>query len=109
MTDQPTKAKKKYIGYEASDNERTLWVLGLREICEKSAEDTLSAFKEILADINYRINTSLTKKSKLMLQHIVATMSDSSLLEEYQASILPLLDEQFNDLHTEEKQSGQSR
>ena len=113
MTDETTKAGKKYMGYEASDSEGKLWVLGLREICTKSTEHTLSTFKEILADIDYRSNKSQTKKSKLLLQHIVATMSDrasteikfNSLLEEYRASILPLLDEQFNDLDTEEKHS----
>ena len=66
----------KYMGYEASDSSGKLWVLGIREMASKSAVDTLSVFKEILSDIDCTCQQAENEPSKVILQHIVATISD---------------------------------
>jgi hypothetical protein len=40
------------MGYAASDTDGNLWVLGLRDIETKSADNTLKVFKEIFSDLN---------------------------------------------------------
>ena len=41
MTNETSKFGIKFMGYEASDSEGNLWVLGLREIETKSSQNTL--------------------------------------------------------------------
>lgn len=97
LTDETSKKGEKYMGYEASDSSGKLWVLGVRDIASKSATDTLTTFKEILSDIDYTCQQSTDETSKLILQHIVATMSDraatevkfNTLLKEYKETIMP--------------------
>ena len=52
LTDETSKFGARYMGYEASDTDGNLWVLGLRDIETKSADTTLKVFKEILSDFN---------------------------------------------------------
>ena len=81
LTDETSRKGAKYMGYEASDSSGKLWVLGVREMASKSAADTLSVFKEILSDIDLTCQQSQHEPSKLILQHIVATMSDRAATE----------------------------
>lgn len=111
LTDETSRRGEKYMGYEVSDSGGNLWVLGLRDIKTKSAADTLSVFKEILSDIDLVSNTSTNDKSKLLMKHIVATMSDraatevkfNALLQEYKENIAPLIIDNFIDLSEDEK------
>ncbi len=75
MTDETSKCGSKYMGYEACDADGKYWVLGMRDITTKSSQDTLNVLKEILDDIDY-VSDSANINSKLILKHIVATMSD---------------------------------
>ena len=66
-------------------------------MASKSAADTLSVFKEILSDIDLTCQQSQHEPSKLILQHIVATMSDraatevtfNTLLKDYRDTTMP--------------------
>jgi len=44
LSDETSKFGKKNMGYESSDPQGNLWVLGLRNIETKSAKDTLKTF-----------------------------------------------------------------
>ena len=81
LTDETSRKGAKYMGYEASDSSGQLWVLGVHEMVSKSAADTLSVFKEVLSDIDYTCQQSDQEPSKLILQHIVVTMSDRAATE----------------------------
>ena len=45
LTDETSKFGSKFMGYEARDEEGNNWVLGMRDIVSKSADDTLKVFK----------------------------------------------------------------
>jgi len=98
MTDETSKFGTRYMGYEAADSQGNLWVLGLREIETKSANDTLKVFQQILSDLNECASTSDNQVSKEIICHIVATMSDraatevkfNDMLYSYRKEILPL-------------------
>ena len=81
MTDETSKFGHKYMGYEATDDEGNNYVLAVRDIETKSAENTLNVFKEILQDIDDVMKRSDDEVSKLVLQHISATMSDRAATE----------------------------
>lgn len=113
LTDETSKRGAKYMGYEASDSDGNMWVLGLRDITTKSAQDTLDVLKEILSDIDLRSKLTDNSKSKALLTHIIATMSDraqteikfNALLEEYRSSILPTVIENYDDLPDDDKKA----
>lgn len=52
LTDETSKFGSKFMGYEACDSEGNFWVLGLRDIETKSANDTIKVFKQILNDLD---------------------------------------------------------
>lgn len=52
LTDETSKFGSKFMGYEACDSEGNFWVLGLRDIETKSANDTNKVFKQILNDLD---------------------------------------------------------
>ena len=91
MTDETSKFESKFMGYEASDANGNLWVLGLRDIETKSADNTLKVFKEILNDLDEISGEAESRVSKDIICHITATLSDraatevkfNSLLEQY--------------------------
>jgi len=113
LTDETSKFGTKYMGYEAADEKGNLWVLGLREIETKSAEDTLKVFKQILSDINDVCHESTRTVSHDILVHIVATLSDraatevkfNELLYTYRKDILPLIYTNYESFDDVEKQS----
>ena len=108
LTDETSKHGQKYIGYEACDKTGKFWVLGLRDIATKSADDTLHVFQQILNDIDSV--SDIPEKSKLLLRHITSTMSDRAateikfnrLLEEYRTQVLPLLPDALGVLNDEQ-------
>ena len=52
MSDETSKLNMKVQGYHLSDKKGNKLVLGLRDIETKSGSDTLSTFKEVLADLD---------------------------------------------------------
>ncbi|CAG2192717.1 unnamed protein product [Mytilus edulis] len=113
LTDETSKFGNKFMGFEASDSKGNLWVLGLRDIETKSAEDTLKVLKEILQDLNEISDSVDNSVSKDILKHISATLSDraatevkfNNLLESYRAEILPLVYANFDQFSDQEKRS----
>lgn len=113
MTDETSKFGSKLIGYECSDSGGNLWVLGLKEIKTKSANDTLAVFQQILTDLDNNSNDNSVSKD--IISHITATMSDraatevkfNELIEQYRTEVLPLAYHNY-DTFTEEKSAIQN-
>ena len=113
MTDETSRRGTKYMGYEARDADAKLWVLGVREIATKSATDTLNVFQEILKDIDLACKSATTERSRLLLQHVVATMSDrastevkfNTLLQEFKENVMPGIHPNFSSLSENERHS----
>ena len=111
LTDETSRKGAKYMGYEASDSSGQLWVLGVHEMVSKSAADTLSVFKEVLSDIDYTCQQSDHEPSKLILQHIVVTMSDraatevkfNTLLNDYRETIMPTVIDIYDQMPEDER------
>lgn len=76
LSDKTSKYGKKIQGYHVSDNEDRLWVLGLRNILTKGANDVLKTLHEILNDISEVSEVSDNEAGKKVLLNIVSTMSD---------------------------------
>lgn len=117
-TDETTKLGTKISGYHASDKQGNFWVLGLRELSNKSSKVTLDVFKEILGDIDdasKKISPSTDEGKKhighTILSKIKNTMSDraatemafNSLLEDYRNTILPDVVDNWENLAIDEK------
>lgn len=69
------------MGYEACDSEDKFWVLGLRDIETKSANDTLKVFNQILSDLDDASWFDDNYTSRSIVNNIVATMSDRAATE----------------------------
>jgi hypothetical protein len=76
LTGETSKFGARYIRYEASDTDGNIWVLGLRDIETKSADNTLKVFKEILSDLNDISDSENDPVSRDTIKHICATLSD---------------------------------
>ncbi|CAC5424213.1 unnamed protein product [Mytilus coruscus] len=97
----------------ACDSEGNDWVLGLRDIETKSANDTLKVFNQILSDLDdaSRLDDNYTSRS--IVSHIVATMSDraatelkfNNLLSDFRKETLPLAIENHDDFTDDENKS----
>lgn len=113
LTDETSKFGCKFMGYEACDSQGNFWVLGLRDIETKSANDTLVVFKQILCDLDDASKLDKNETSNKIVSHIVATMSDraatelkfNDLLSEFRKEILPLTYDNYQSLSTEQKDS----
>ena len=111
LTDETSKYGSKFMGYEASDSQGNLWVLGLRDIETKSAGDTLKVFKELLQDLDDASQLTDNETSKSIICHIVATLSDRALTEvkfnqllaDFRKEILPLSYHNYNTFTEAEK------
>jgi hypothetical protein len=107
LTDETSKFGSKFMGYEASDSEGNLWVLGLRDI------DTLKVFKQILQDLDEKSLEAGNETSRNIVCHIVATLSDraateikfNSLLSDFRREILPLTYYNYDTFTEEEKET----
>ena len=111
LTDETSKYGSKFMGYEASDSQGNLWVLGLRDIETKSAGDTLKVFKELLQDLDDASQLTDNETSKSIICHIIATLSDrastevkfNQLLADFRKEILPLSYHNYNTFTEAEK------
>lgn len=114
MTDETSKFGSKFMGYECSDSDGNLWVLGLKEIETKSAKDTLTVFQQILTDLDNSSNDDSVSKD--IITHITATMSDraatevkfNELIEQYRTEVLPLAYHNYDTFTEEEKSAIQN-
>ena len=102
-TDETPKGGDVFMTYTVSGAESS-FVLGLREMVSKSAEDTLNTFKTILDDISYVCSTS-SRLGMQILTQIKNTMSDraateakfNDLLKAYREECLPKVVENWED------------
>ena len=114
MTDGTTKFGSKLMGYECSASDGNLWVLGLKEIETKSAQDTFAVFQQILTDLDNSSNDDSVSKDIII--HITATMSDraatevkfNELIEQYRTGCLPLAYHNYDTFTEEEKSAIQN-
>lgn len=111
LTDETSKNGDKFMGFEGADEEGNMYVLGLRDIETKSAEDTLKVFKELLQDLDDAAKCADNSISNSVLQHLQCTMSDraatevkfNELLHKYRSEALPVIVTNWDDL-TEQEQ-----
>ena len=118
MTDETSKFGKKYCAFITSDEEQNSYLLGLREMSDKSARSTLNTFKEILGDISdacsaYERDDRMKSVGYKVLSTIRDTMSDrastekafNDLLQDYRIRTLPLVYENWHEMSPEEQSS----
>ena len=65
-------------GFHAADNTGKTWVLGLREIQTKAAQDVHDTLLKILGDIDEQSKMARNEASRKILINISFRMSDSS-------------------------------
>ena len=86
-TDETSKLGVKYSGYHVSDQDWTMYVLGMRQLETKSDQNTMNVFKEILEDIKEKTEEANSTAKKILLK-ITATMSDRASTEKKFNSLL---------------------
>ena len=114
-TDETRKYGKCIQTYVLTDETQTSYILGLREMFNKSGQSTLDTFKDILNDINDHCYQA-EKNSDMhvgyqILANIRDTMSDrastektfNSLLEQFRNDILPDVIDNWNELNEKQK------
>ena len=94
-TDEISKFGAAYMGYEASDTDGNTWVLGLRHIETKSADNTLKVFKELTLARSHAVQNGVSRD---ILQQITATISDRAATEN-----------KFNDILKDYRQSSHKK
>ena len=70
--------------YTINDDNENTYILGLREMVSKSADDTLTTFKDVLDDISHICNDHITPGNETgikILSQIKNTMSDRAATE----------------------------
>lgn len=117
-TDETRKYGRTYQAYLITDMDRNSYLLGLREMVNKSGQCTLDRLKEILGDIDYckmqeeqeeQVRSTVGMK---LLTNICNTMSDSAgtefffnkLLQQYKIEIFQEIQLNFNSLTDNEQQ-----
>lgn len=103
-TDETPKGGDIFMTYTVSGTESS-YVLGLREMVSKSAEDTLSTFKIILDDISFICSNGNSNLGMKILAQIKNTMSDraateskfNDLLKAYREECLPKVKQNWGD------------
>ena len=119
-TDETRKYGKCLQSYIITDDESNSYILGLREMVDKSGQSTLDTLKEIIEDISTYCHEKEVQNEMgvgyKILANIRDTMSDrastekhfNTLLEQYRSEILPQVVLGWADL-TEEERSGMAR
>lgn len=80
-SDETSKYGQKYMGYHLTDENQTHYVLGIRDLATKSANDTLSTFMEVIDDIRRQSRESDSDIGRKILCNIANTMSDRAATE----------------------------
>lgn len=112
-TDETRKYGKCMQTYVLTDHEQNSYILGLREMVDKSGQSTLDTFKEILSDITNYCHDSENHQNigYIILCNIRDTMSDRAstekhfnvLLEQFRSEILPQVVDNWDSLSVDEK------
>ena len=109
-TDETRKFGHTYNAFIVTDEEKRPYLLGLREMANKSAKTTLDTLKEIIQDISESVGTESQSGQKILC-NIKNTMSDraqtekafNNLLEDYRKEILPHIITNWADLNQDQK------
>ena len=112
-TDETRKYGRTYQTYVVTDETKSSYILGLREMADKSSQSTLDTFKDILNDVSdycYQKEQNQNAGYKI-LSNIKNTMSDrastekafNNLLEKYRSNLLPDIMDGWNEMTEEEK------
>ena len=114
-SDGTNKFGHKYSGYQVSTSTGDSYTLGLREMCNGSAQTTLDTLNEILADIEEVANKALGvgNAANRILANIKCTMSDrasteksfNDLLTAYRSEILPTVVDNWGELLLEQREA----
>ena len=104
-TDETSKYGTKSCVYNIFTSDGRPYVLGLREMATKSAQDTLDIFKDILFDLDKQYYSCGLSSQNILFQ-IRNTMSDraatekkfNQLLEDYRAEVCPLVMNNWQEL-----------
>ncbi|KAK6180548.1 hypothetical protein SNE40_012681 [Patella caerulea] len=114
-TDETRKHGHTYQTYILTDKSQNSYLLGLREMVNKSAQCTLDVLKEILFDISAHCKELSEAKNFSvgyeLLCNITNTMSDrastekafNTLLQNYKEEVLPKVIDNYDELSVEEK------
>ena len=114
-SDETRKFGKTYNSYFISDQNKNVYMLGLREMCNKSASTTLDTFKEILGDISALCDNDLENNKISHGYHILCNIRDfmsdraktniafTDLLIQYRQQIMPDVIDGWDNLSEEEK------
>ena len=115
-TDETRKYGRTYQIYIVTDENKSSYILGLKEMADKSSQSTLDTFKDILSDITeycYQKENEIHKDPGYkILCNIKNTMSDrastekafNGLLENYISTVLPEIIDGWGTLTDREKQ-----
>jgi hypothetical protein len=103
-SDETSKNGNKYLGMHVSDEEN-IYVLGLRDMSNKSSKTTLDTFKDICQ------SGSNTISSNKLISKIKNTMSDQAATEkcfndlfcDYRKEILPVVVDSWDIISSEEQ------
>ena len=114
-SDGTNKFGHKYSGYQVSTSTGDSYTLGLREMCNGSAQTTLDTLNEILADIEEVADKALgvDNAANRILANIKCTMSDrasteksfNDLLTAYRSEILPTVVDNWGELLLEQREA----
>lgn len=110
QSDETRKHGDVYEVYSVRDNDAKEWVLGLRDMADKSSATCLETLKAITADIS---ECTYTDAGKKILTNIKNTMSDRALtekkfhklLESYREELLPAIYSNWGNLSDAEQET----
>lgn len=114
-SDETRKFGKTYNSYFISDQNKNVYMLGLREMNNKAASTTLDTFKEILSDISDLCDDNLENNKLSSGYHILCNIRDfmsdraktniafTQLLIDYRKDIMPDVIDGWNDFTEEQK------
>jgi hypothetical protein len=114
-SDETRKFGKTYNSYFISDQNKNVYMLGLREMNNKAASTTLDTFKEILSDISDLCDENLENNKLSSGYHILCNIRDfmsdraktniafTQLLIDYRKDIMPDVIDGWNDFTEEQK------
>ena len=114
-TDETRKFGNVYNAYIVSDESKSPFLIGLREMADRSSSTALDTLKEILADITNALNSdgsSTSQAGATILSKVTNTMTDrakmevafNELLAQYRKDSLPSLVEGWDDMNATVKE-----
>jgi E1A/CREB-binding protein len=113
--DETRKKGKTYQTFLVSDEEKDVFFLGLRDMCNKAASTTLDTFKDILIDISNACEVLTSNEDvstgHAILSNIESFMSDrakvnssfTDLLQQFKSEVLPCIVEGWDELTNDQK------